>query len=99
MLLSIAEIYFQIHKVNFTHFMKQDHHGMIAMSTIKKPWTLLLCTFCSTIEQDVKQQNLNINSGVQFCHSIHLTLFWTGGKFAPPAGFLNIAQKPLGLGS
>ena len=22
-----------------------------------------------------------------------------GGKFAPPAGFLNIAQKPLGLGS
>ena len=30
----------------------------------------------------------------------YLTLFWTGGgKFAPPAGFLNIAQKPLGLGS
>ena len=31
----------------------------------------------------------------------HLTLFWTGGgEFAPPpAGFLNIAQKPLGLGS
>ena len=31
-----------------------------------------------------------------------LTLFWTGGgggKFAPPAGFLNIAQKPLSLGS
>ena len=29
-----------------------------------------------------------------------LTLFWTrGGKFAPSAGFLNIAQKPLGLGS
>ena len=28
-----------------------------------------------------------------------LTLFWTGGKFAPPAGFFNIAQKPLGLGS
>ena len=29
-----------------------------------------------------------------------LTLFWTGGgKFASPAGFLNIAQKPLGLGS
>ena len=22
-----------------------------------------------------------------------------GGKFAPPAGFFNIAQKPLGLGS
>ena len=32
---------------------------------------------------------------------IKLTLFWTGGKFAPPppVGFLNIAQKPLGLGS
>ena len=31
----------------------------------------------------------------------HLTIFWTGGggKFAPQAGFLNIAQKPLGLGS
>ena len=29
-----------------------------------------------------------------------LTLFWTrGGKFAPPAGFFNIVQKPLGLGS
>ena len=31
-----------------------------------------------------------------------LTLFWMGGggKFAPsPAGFLNIAQKLLGLGS
>ena len=30
-----------------------------------------------------------------------LTLFWTGGggKFAAPAGFLNMAQKPLGLGS
>ena len=30
-----------------------------------------------------------------------LTLFWTrgGGKFAPPAGFFNIAQKPLGLGN
>ena len=31
-----------------------------------------------------------------------LTLFWTGGGGAnlpPPAGFLNIAQKPLGLGS
>ena len=22
-----------------------------------------------------------------------------GGKFAPPAGFFNIAQTPLGLGS
>ena len=22
-----------------------------------------------------------------------------GGKFAPPAGFFNFAQKPLGLGS
>ena len=51
---------------------KQHHHGMIAMSTIKKPWTLLLCTFCSTIEWDVKQHKLNINSGIQFCHSIHL---------------------------
>ena len=31
---------------------------------------------------------------------MRLTLFWTGGgKFAPPAGFFNIAQKPLGLGS
>ena len=30
--------------------------------------------------------------------SLVLTLFWTG-KFAPPAGFFNIAQKPLGLGS
>ena len=31
-----------------------------------------------------------------------LTLFWTGGGAnlpPPPAGFLNIAQKPLGLGS
>ena len=30
-----------------------------------------------------------------------LTLFWTGGggggQICPPAGFLNIAQKPLGL--
>ena len=26
--------------------------------------------------------------------------FWTGGgQICPPAGFLNIAQKPLGLGS
>ena len=45
---------------------------MIAMSTIKSPWTLLLCTFCSTIEWDVKPQKLNINSGIRFCHSIHL---------------------------
>ena len=45
---------------------------MIAMSTIKNPWTLLLCTFCSTIEWDVKPQKLSINSGIQFCHSIHL---------------------------
>ena len=45
---------------------------MIAMSTIKNPWTLLLCTFCSTIEWDVKPQKLNIYSGIQFCHSIHL---------------------------
>ena len=31
-----------------------------------------------------------------------LTLFWMGGggaKFALPAGFFNIAQKPLGIGS
>ena len=29
-----------------------------------------------------------------------LTLFWTGGaNLPPPAGFLNIGQKPLGLGS
>ena len=33
-----------------------------------------------------------------------LTLFWTGGganfwSNLPPAGFFNIAQKPLGLGS
>ena len=28
-----------------------------------------------------------------------LTLFWTGGQICPPAGFFNIAQKPLGLGS
>ena len=30
-----------------------------------------------------------------------LTLFWTGGgaNLPPPAGFLSIAQKPLGLGS
>ena len=45
---------------------------MVAMSTIKNPWTLLLCTFCSTIEWDVKPQELNINSGIQFCHSVHL---------------------------
>ena len=45
---------------------------MIAMSTIKSPWTLLLCTFCSTIEWGVKPQKLNINSGIRFCHSIHL---------------------------
>ena len=34
-------------------------------------------------------------------NTVLLTLFWTGGggKFAPPAGFLNIAQKPLSLGS
>ena len=36
--------------------------------------------------------------------SIHilLTLFWTGvggANLPPPAGFLNIAQKPFGLGS
>ena len=42
------------------------------MSAIKSPWTLLLCTFCSTIEWDVKPQKLNINSGIRFCHSIHL---------------------------
>ena len=32
---------------------------------------------------------------------ITLTLFWMGGGGAnlPPAVFLNIAQKPLGLGS
>ena len=28
-----------------------------------------------------------------------LTLFWTGGQICPPAGFFNIAQKLLGLGS
>ena len=28
-----------------------------------------------------------------------LTLFWTGGKFALPAGFFNTAQKPFGVGS
>ena len=29
-----------------------------------------------------------------------LTLFWKGGgQICPPAGFFNIAQKPLGLGS
>ena len=42
------------------------------MYAIKSPWTLLLCTFCSTIEWDVKLQKLNINSGIRFCHSIHL---------------------------
>ena len=42
------------------------------MSTIKSPWTLPLCTFWSTIEWDVKPQKLNINSGIRFCHSIHL---------------------------
>ena len=45
---------------------------MIARSTIKSPWTLLLCTFCSTIEWDVTPQKLNIDSGIRFCHSIHL---------------------------
>ena len=33
--------------------------------------------------------------------SMTLTLFWMGGANLPPppAGFLNIAQKPLGLGT
>ena len=39
--------------------------------------------------------------GATLGRCILLTLFWTGGgaNLPPPASFLNIAQKPLGLGS
>ena len=37
---------------------------------------------------------------LEFLSSCFLTLFWTGGKFAPlPAGFFNTAQKPLSVGA
>ena len=52
----------------------------------------------------IKQQMSGVNEKLACTFHIRLdrlTLFWMGGgKFALPlAGFFNIAQKPLGLGS
>ena len=52
----------------------------------------------SMIKVDCRQDLCNQDLCDQL--TAFLTLFWTGGgKVAPPAGFFNIAQKPLGLGS
>ena len=54
------------------------------------------CTFDSRAVYST-QWRMHIISLTSF---ISLTLFWTGGELVPPpAGFLNIAQKPLCLGS
>ena len=62
------------------------------MSTIKSPWTLLLCTFCSNIALDVKPQKLNINSGIRFCQSIYLIHHFSVLKHSFVSCGININQ-------
>ena len=45
------------------------------------------------------RENKNIEGLNSFGHEFNPTLDGGGANLPPPAGFLNIAQKPLGLAS
>ena len=55
---------------------------------------------CNKYEQIMPSYLLSVNYNIPRACLLNPILDGGGGKFAPPpAGFSNIAQKPLGLGS